>query len=153
MLNEQGRGRVTATLSYEVNGNPVSISVPDARNQAGYTLAVSKYLGTYMLEGESSSGQIIFGFYKDSLATGIYTYSGSYGDMYFINYNGTDEYVHAYSDSLSFNILSHKDGVISGNFSGRLTPLISAGSVSNIYGAPGSVLITKGSFQNVPVFY
>ncbi|MEO6356080.1 MAG: hypothetical protein ABIO56_05610 [Ferruginibacter sp.] len=153
MLNEQGKGNVTATLSYEVNGNPVNILVPDANNQyTNHTLAVNTYLGVYTLQGKSSTGEIIFSFTNYSLTTGPYTYSGNYGDMYFVNYNGTNEYVHAYSDSLTFNIMSYKNGVISGNFSGRLTPLITTGTNNDIFGTPGSVLITKGSFQNVPVF-
>jgi hypothetical protein len=70
-----------------------------------------------------------------------------------LSFNGTNEYVHVPSDSMSFNITSYKDGRISGNFSGQLTPMVVAGYPNNTYGAPGSVLVTNGSFQNVPVFY
>jgi hypothetical protein len=35
----------------------------------------------------------------------------------------------------------------------RLTPLIDAGAINNNYGSPGSILITNGVFENVPVFY
>ena len=152
--NSDGQGRVTATLSYEVNGDAVNISVNDADNQDRnyYTLGCSKS-GNYVLEALSSSGELAFVFYTDSLTTGNYIYTGVYGDFFMLSYNGTNEYVHVPSDSMSFNITSYKDGHISGNFSGQLTPLITASNINNIYGTSGSVLITNGSFQNVPVFY
>lgn len=152
--NSGGQAGVTATLSYKINGSAVNISVKNAESQdpSYYTLGCTKSTG-YNLDGLSSSGEITFTFYTDSLTIGNYKYTGSYGDMYFISYNGQDEYVHAPSDSLSFNITSYKNGLISGNFSGQLTPLISAGNPTNTYGVSGSTLITNGSFQNVPVFY
>ena len=124
--NSGGRGKVTATLSYKINGNAVNISVNDADNQNPnpYTLGCSKYAGYYALHGLSNSGETAFSFYTDSLTVGNYKYMGTYGDMFFISYNGTNEYVHAASDSMSFNITSYNNGHISGNFSGVLTPLI-----------------------------
>jgi hypothetical protein len=147
-------GGPTATLSYSLNGNAVSISVPnaDSQNPSYYTLGCTK-VSAYYLEAISPSGETTFTFYTDSLTAGRYTYTGLYGDMYFIDYNGQNEYVHAATDSLSFTITSYKSGHISGNFSGRLTPMISAGNPTNIYGVSGSILITNGTFQNVPVFY
>ena len=154
--NSGGRGKVTATLSYKINGNAVNISVNDADNQITipfYTLGCSKYAGYYNLDGVSNSGETTFSFYTDSLTVGNYKYTGANGDMFFIDYYNTAEYVHAPSDSMSFNITSYNNGHISGNFSGQLTPLIVAGNPNNTYGTPGSVLITNGSFKNVPVFY
>ncbi len=52
---------------------------------------------------------------------------------------------------MSFTITSYSNGHISGNFSGVLTPLADANN--NVFGDPGSVIITNGSFKNVPVFY
>lgn len=151
---DRQRNSVTATLSYEVNGNAVNISVNDADNQDRnyYTLGCSKS-GNYTLQALSSSGELAFTFYTDSLTTGNYNYTGIYGDFFMLSYNGEDEYVHVASDSVSFNITSYKAGHISGNFSGQLTPLVVASTINNTYGTPGSVLITNGSFQNVPVFY
>ena len=94
-----------------------------------------------------------FTFPTDSLTVGNYIYTPIYGDTYVASYNGTDEFVHAPADSISFNITSYTKGHISGNFSGRLTPMVSAGYPVNTYGTPGSVLITKGNFKDVPVFY
>ncbi len=145
----------TATLSYELNGNPVKITVTDADNQDPnlYTLGCSKFAGYYNLDGLSSSGETTFSFYTDSLTVGNYKYTGIYGDMFFISYNGENEYIHAASDSLGLTITSYNGGHISGSYSGQLTPLITAGNPNNTYGTPGSVMITNGSFQNVPVFY
>jgi hypothetical protein len=150
-----GGGGATATLSFKINGNAVNISVSDAESQDpnAYTLGCTKSVGYYTLDGLSNTGEITFGFYTDSLTIGNYKYTGNYGDMYFIMYNGQDEYAHVATDSMSFNITSDKNGLISGNFSGQLTPMISAGIPYNTYGAPGSTLITNGSFKNVPVFY
>ena len=154
--NSGGKGSITATLSYKINGNPVNISLADADHQNSYpyyTLACSKNPGYYSMEGISNSGETTFTFYTDSLAVGNYKYTGAYLDMFFISYNGTNEFVHAPQDSMSINITSYKNGHISGNFSGALTPMIAAGNPNNTYGTPGSVLITNGSFANVPVFY
>lgn len=154
MLNSKKSG--TATLSYKINGNAVNISVNDADNQNTYpyyTLGCTKDAGFYSLSGISDAGETSFLFYTDSLAVGNYKYLGTYGDMFFIDYYNIAEYVHAPSDSMSFNITSYNNGHISGNFSGVLTPLVTPGAFNNIYGDPGSVLITNGSFKNVPVFY
>ena len=129
--NSGGQGGATATLSYKINGNAVNISVNDAESQNPnyYTLGCTKSAG-YSLDALSSSGEFTFTFYTDSLTIGNYKYTG-----------------------MSFNVTSYKNGLISGNFSGQLTPMISAGNPNNTYGVPGSVLITNGSFLNVPVFY
>jgi len=155
MLGIKDHGKVTATLSYKINGNAVNISVADADNQGAtnYTLGCSKNPGYYSLSGISNAGETSFLFYTDSLAVGNYKYLGTYGDMFFIDYFNTAEYVHAPSDSLSFTITSYSNGHISGSFSGALTPLLTASTINNIFGDPGSVLITDGSFKNVPVFY
>ena len=150
-----------ATMSYEVNGNTITTSVkdPDSQSPTAYQLGCSKtlYYGTtipiYSLDFLSTSGDMGFIFYSDSLSVGHYALNGSYGDTFVLNYYNTAEFVHDLSDSISFNITSYSHGHISGNFSGRLTPMITAGNPNNTYGAPGSVLITNGSFKNVPVFY
>ena len=150
-----------ATMTYEVNGNTVTTSVkdPDSQSPTGYQLGCSKTPnpGTnssyYDLDCISTSGEMTFIFGTDSLTVGNYALTGIYGDMFVLSYNGEDEFLHDPSDSISFNITSYSQGHISGNFSGRLTPMITAGNPNNVYGSPGSVLITNGSFKNVPVFY
>ncbi len=150
--NETGAGGA-ATLSYELNGNAVKISVPGNENLNSWRLRCEKEVGFYVLAGLSSSGETNFLFFTDSLVTGKYTYIGSYGDMFFISYNGQNVYAHNASDSLSFTVTSYEKGHISGNFSGKLTPMITAGNPYNTYGTASSIIITNGSFQNVKVFY
>jgi hypothetical protein len=157
----QGGAPAVSTMTYAVNGNTVTTTVnnPDSQSPASYELGCSKtiYPGTnstvYSLDCLSTSGEMTNTFFTDSLAVGNYLYTGVYGDMFVLSYNGTDEYVHDLADSISFNITSYSKGHVSGNFSGRLTPMIAAGNPNNTYGAPGSVLITNGSFKDVPVFY
>lgn len=157
MLNSQSAGGQiagTASLSCEINGIAVKMSVPNAgsQNPSYYTLGCTKST-YYSFDASPSTGEISFNFYTDSLKVGSYKYTASYGPMYFITNNGVSEYVYAPGDFLNFNITSYSNGRINGNFSGQLTPLISAGNPNNIYGTSGSVLVTNGSFQNVPVFY
>lgn len=151
--NSGGNSNVTATLSYEVNGNAVNLSVNDAANQDpnSYSLGCTKSLGEYFLDGLTNTGEFTFHFITDSLAVGNYKYTSIYGPQYFLSYNGSADYVYNGYDSLSFNITSYKNGLISGNFSGLLTPLIDPNN--NTYGTTSSVIITNGSFKNVPIFY
>lgn len=150
----ESNGGATATLSYEINGNPVQISVPNAGSQNIWnkTLSCDKYPGFYGLEGLSSTGEITFTFYTDTLTLGDYTYNGSYGEQFFARYNGVDLYTVVATDYLTFSVASYDNGRISGSFSGQLTPMISNGNNGFIHGDFNSTKITKGVFQNVPVF-
>jgi hypothetical protein len=163
MLDKQNSGGSSgvATMTYMINGNTVTNSVndPDSQSPVYYQLGCSKtlYPGTnstvYILDCVGTTGETTFIFATDSLTVGNYSYTGIYGDIFVLSYNGADEFIHDLSDSISFNITSYSKGHISGNFSGRLTPMITAGNPYNTYGPSGSVLITEGSFKNVPVFY
>lgn len=151
---DPGKSGKGATLSYEIDGNAVSISVPDADNQGmDPLLSCSKDQGYYHLGGVSNTGDLVFSFFTDSLTIGNYKYTGANGEIFFTDYNNKDAFIYAPSDSMSFNITSYNKGHISGNFSGVLTPMITAGNPYNTYGTPSSVSITKGSFKNIPVFY
>ena len=146
------QANVTATLSFKINGNAVSISVPDALSQNPnlYTLGCTK-AGGYVLDGNSTWGEITYNFNTDSLTPGNYQWNGSYGDMYFIDYNNQAEYVHAATDVMIYTVTTYRNGLIGGTFSGQLSPLLDANS--NTFGTAGSVVVTDGVFQNVPVFY
>jgi len=145
---------LTATLSYEINGNPVTISVKDADNQfVGSRTLYCEKSGGYILSGISNSGEFVFTFYTDSLKLGDYKYTSNYGPMYVTSFESKPQYVYSPGDNMDFTVTSHMDGHISGKFSGQLTPAISQGYPNNIYGTPGSVMIKNGSFNNVPVFY
>jgi hypothetical protein len=153
MLGISKKNKITATMSYEINGNPVTISVDDAdRQDFTYpTLACIKQ-GGYILEAISNSGDFGFTFYADSLKVGNYNYPSNWGTMYITTYQGQVCYVYGPTDNMNFNVTSYKDGHISGNFTGQLTPMIAAG-FPNIYGTPGSILIRNGTFKNVPIVY
>lgn len=156
ILHEQNGGSgITASLSYQLNGTTVSVTVDDADNQdhSYYRLGCSKPFRTYTLDALTDFGETAFPFYTDTLSVGNYKYTGGNGEMFFLDYNNQAEYVYAPSDSMSLNITSYSNGHISGNFSGVLTPLVTAGTINNIFGDPSSIHITNGTFKNVPVFY
>jgi hypothetical protein len=149
MLGISGKqNKITATLSYEINGNLVTVSVDDADHQAPglHTLDCVKSNG-YVLSAITDFGEFTFTFFTDSLKVGSYNYPSNSGGIYVTDFQGP-EFVYYPTDNMNFNVTTYQDGHISGNFSGVLTP-----KVNNIYGAPSSVLIKNGSFKNVPVFY
>lgn len=160
MEKQNGNHPAVATITYEVNGNTVtnSISKPDSQSPTAYQLGCNK---TYNLNGTSgpyyfgnlgTTGELTFVFATDSLAIGHYSMVGNY-DYFILSYNGTNAYLADPADSIAFNITSSGNGHISGNFLGRLSPLTSQDASGDHFGAPGSIVITKGSFTNVPVFY
>ena len=154
MINSSRGERVTATMSYEINNNPVTITVEDARRQiAGSRRLYCEKSNIYYLSGISSSGDLLLTMYTDSLKLETYQYLGSYGAMYVTTFQGTPQYVVGPTDHLTINITSYNEGLISGNFSGRMTPAVIANWPDNVYGDLGSVVITNGVFENVPVVY
>ena len=150
-----------ASMSYWVNGVNVKAVVnnPDSQSPNSYQLGCTKLYNTqyyhYYLAFETGD-EFLFLFYTDSLKVGHYT-STINPQSPFLTFNNTARYDAYTSDSLCLNITSYSNGHISGNFSGRLTPLVSQQSTAtgyaNIYGTPGSTLITNGTFKNIPVFY
>ena len=82
-----------------------------------------------------------------------YRYTSSDLGPTYVTTFGAAQYLYGPADYMSFTITSYANGHISGNFSGKLTPLVMAGNPNNYYGTPGSTLITNGSFNNVPVIY
>ena len=155
MLNRSGKPNLTATFNYEMNGNPVHLSVKDADNRLpGYRkLYCDKSTGYYSICAVNGAPEFIFTFYTDSLKVGSYKYTSNFGPMYITTFKGTPQYVYNPIDHVTFNITSYKDGRISGNFSGQLTPDITLAFPRYVVGTPGSVLLKNGSFENVQVFY
>jgi hypothetical protein len=150
-----------ATMTYAVNGHSVTTTVnhPDKQSPGYYQLACSKtfYPGTnfplYNLECVGTTGEMVLTFFTDSLAVGNYTISGgTFPELFVLDYNNTNGVVVYPGDNININITSYTKGHISGNFSGALTPMMS-GYPANSYGSPASILITKGSFKDVPIFY
>ncbi len=156
MLNKKNRTRVTATFSYKINGNPVSLTVEDVDNQVTvpyYMLGCTKNSGNYMLSASVNTGSTMLYFRTDSLAPGNYkNTTATIGENWVLDYLNRAEFLHAPTDSMSINITSHINGHINGNFSGVLTPLLD-GNIPYTFGTSSSVSITEGAFSNVPVYY
>ena len=150
MLDTPGnKKKIIATMSYDVNGTPVSISVVDADNPiANNNRLECIKSNVYIFSGVSNYGDFVFTFFTDSLKVQNYRYTSSVLGPTYVTSFGAAQYLYGPADYISFTIISYENGHISGNFSGRLTP-----QVNNIYGTEGSTLITNGSFQNVPVIY
>ncbi len=141
----------TATLSYEINGTAVKVSVRDADNQAGgyYTLACYKSNG-YHFSGITDNGEFTFRFYTDSLKVGNYNYTAT-GE--YVTDFGHPCYMAGPTDYMNINVTSYKNGRISGNFTGQISPATTQGPYGPVFGAYGSVVIRNGLFSNVPVIY
>ena len=149
MLGISGKqNKITATLSYEINGTLATVSVDDADHQlpGGRMLECVKS-SDYVLTAITDHGEFTFTFFTDSLKVGSYNYPSNWGGIYVTDFQGP-EFVYYPTDNMNFNVTTYQDAHISGNFSGVLTP-----KVNNIWGAPSSVVIKNGSFKNIPVFY
>lgn len=154
MLNSESKSKTTATMSYEINGKAVKISVKDANNQpAGWRTLYCEKPGGYILSALGSEGDFVFTFFTDSLKVGNYKFTGSFGTTYVTTFEGKPQYIAAPSDHMSFTVTAHKDGQISGTFTGQLSPAAFFSGGNPVFGAPGLVVIKNGSFENVPVFY
>lgn len=156
---EQGSGGGSISMSYQVNGALVKTVVSDAANQGSlkklvcqksfYDINGMNYY-RFVLSLGSTSSELVFLFYTDSIRTTNYVYRSSSGTQHFLYYNNINGYIHDATDSMSINITTNTNNRISGNFSGRLTP---DGPTPNTYGAAGSIAITNGTFENIPLVY
>ena len=149
MLGRSKHAKVTATLSYEINGTLVNVSVDDADNPASNsgTLECVKLNSYYNLSALTEFGEFTFNFYTDSLKVGSYSYPTNSGGIFVTDFQGPN-YVYSPTDKMNVNVTIYEAGHISGNFSGVLTK-----QVNNSWGASSTVTITNGSFKNVPIFY
>jgi len=150
MLGISKQKKIKATLSYEVNGTPVAVTVDDADHQPEYSRRLyCEKSSAYLVDAISDFyGELTFTLFTDSLKVGSYSYPNYAGVGFFItDYQGPN-FVYSATDYMNVNVTSYEDGHISGNFSGLLTPMI-----NNSYGLSSSVSIKNGSFSNVPVFY
>ena len=150
-------GGTEISMSYLVNGGLVKTSVNNISNsRVGYhQLSCEKTSGGYALDFLSSSGEFTFLFYTDSLHVKTYVHKGFNGGAFFLSYSNASYTINGYaqypSDSVSVTISQYNNKRINGTFSGRLTPSI-IGGPTGAFGTSGSILITNGSFENVPVF-
>jgi hypothetical protein len=157
MLNKKNGPKVTATFSYKLNGNAVSRTIEDVRNQSLVpypTMGCSKQAGRYDLLALLDPGVVSIYLFTDTLAVGNYTYTtADVGELDILDYFNQTEFLHAPTDRISVNVSSHANGYISGTFSAVLTPMVDGSTTPYIFGTPSSILVTEGSFKNIPVFY
>jgi hypothetical protein len=157
MLKKQHGTAVPARFSYKLNGNPVTLTIDDVRNQITVPyapLGCTKVPGRYEMFAMTEAGGFSLFFFTDSLAVGAYNYTtGDVGEMYVLDYFNQSEFLHAATDRVNINITSHSNGYINGTFTALLTPLVDGGTNPYIFGTASSINVTEGSFTNVPVFY
>ena len=108
MLNEDGTKKITATLSYEINGNKINVLAPDADNQVvGNRKLYCEKGNGFVLSALVDNGDFVYTFFTDSLRIGNYQYLGSYGPSYVTTFQGWPQYVYAASDRMIFTITAN----------------------------------------------
>lgn len=144
--------KLTGTFSYQVNGTPVNLTIEDVDNTVAndHQLECVKTNQLYTLTAGAGQGDFEFIFLTDTLKLQTYQFTAAIFGPWYVMSAGPPQYVYSASDYVSFTITSYSNKHISGNFSGRLTPQLSAGTPV-IWGTSGSTVITNGSFTNVPV--
>lgn len=148
---------IAGTIKYKVNGNQVTMTGYDISN-AEYVTFYKQLQGSlithtrYLLNAQKGANNFLaFAIKSDSLGVRNYLMDSLYfdqtGNIIMVNYNGQQSSVDYNGDNLSVNITSYANGMISGTFSGKLTP-----DPYN-YSARGSTVITEGQFQNIKCIY
>lgn len=106
----------------------------------------------YLLNAQKGINNIfITAIVTDSLQQKNYHYDSTNNDlgifMFTIKSGGSQSMLFYKGDYFDVNISSYKNGRISGSFSAKITPL------SLDYNLRGTILITDGKLNNVPVTY
>jgi len=148
------------SISYKVNGT--LITMDNKNNPSGEGAIFAKQLAPllpqtrYQLNAQKGSGNLLgFTILSDSLHETNYHYDSSIIGNNFVLYtfnlafNGQPGVIFFKGDKLDITISSYKNGSITGTFSGNLTPI--AGAVD--YNLRGTLSITEGVINNVPVTY
>lgn len=155
--NKKNGPKVPASFSFKVNGIARSYSVEDVRKERTYSYPIfscRKEVNRYDIHGQVESSSAYFSVYTDSLSVGNYSYTiADAGTREIADTGYLPFFLLAPTDKINISISAHSNGYISGNFNAVLTPAIAGSSFPFTFGAPGSIVITEGSFKNVPVFY
>lgn len=150
---------VYGSFQYKVNGNPVVITGNDFSNLE-YAIFFKQLAGTiiphtrYLFNGQKGANHVwVFGIKSDSLSTGNYTYDSTYfglsGTPSTVIYNGKQSGLIFKGDYMSINVTSYSNGIVSGNFTAKFSPME---AVQN-YSIRGTTLITEGKFENIKCIY
>lgn len=149
-----------ATISYKVNDTLVEISGFDINTAQG--VYANKVLAgniipttSYHLWAQLGSNNLLtLSFITDSLKTQNYHYDSSsvltnaVVAFESVLFNANLSSVSRANDFVDINITSYTNGLISGNFTGRMTL-----SPNVLSGPAGTTNITEGKFKNVKMIY
>jgi len=115
------------------------------------------YNTRYELRAEKSTRTgIVFWLDSDSLHPGNYIYDStdlaSSPTPMGLLYNGDESDLLFDGDNINVNITSYENGLLSGNFTARLSPIVIVnGDVD--YSKRGTTVVAEGKFKNVPCSY
>lgn len=150
----------SGSISYQVNGQQMSMD--NANIQNGEGVAFAKQLKgsiipatRYLLNAQKGVNNImISAITTDSLHTQSYHYDSSFISDQFtiftVLFNGQQSMVFYNTDYFDFIISSYSNGRVSGTFTAKMTP-VAGGTLD--YNSRGSIVITDGKLNNIPVTY
>jgi hypothetical protein len=152
----------SSSISYKVNGTETTMD--NANLAAGEGVLFSKQLkGTvlsqsrYLLNGQKGANNIILTtIVTDSLHEINYHYDSLYNAQnsgifkFVLETDGIVSSLYFTGDYLDVNITSYKNSSVTGTFTAKVSP--ATGNPSD-YIHRGSVLVTEGVFNNIPVTY
>ena len=143
------------SIEYKVNGNLVVMDNVDI-STGQYVVFAKQLKGIvpetrYLLNAQKGvNNVVIMTIVTDSLH--LINYHYDYNTTIFIEfavlYNGQNGTIFLSGDYFDVNITGYQNSTISGTFTAKLTPYSSAGT-----GPPGSMVITEGVMNNIPVTY
>lgn len=151
----------TGSIGYKVNGKSYSMSNVNLSNGEG--VAFSKQLKgnlisetRYLFNAQKGSNNVIlFSIVTDSLKSEKFHYDSASTQQDVLLFlasimaDGQQSMLLYGTDYLDIDISSYKNGHVSGSFSGKFTPLANGVDYNN----RGTVDISEGKLNNVPVIY
>ena len=156
--NQTPAQSASGLIQYKVNGNLIVMDNTNILNNEGAIFA-KQLKGSllpetrYLLNAQKGTTNIILtAIVTDSLHQINYHYDSTYAQSnpivfsFTLDYNGDVSSLNFNGDYFDVNISSYKNSRVTGTFSARLSPL-------SDYIHRGSVLITDGVINNVPVTY
>lgn len=152
----------TGSIQYKVNGNLVSADNSNTVNGAGVVFA-KQLKGTivpatrYLLNAQKdANNSILTSIVTDSLLEINYHYDSAYYSnnstvfQFTLDFNGQSGSLFFNGDFFDITISSYKNSRITGTFTAKLSP---SAFGSSDYNNRGSLIITEGVLDNVPVTY
>jgi hypothetical protein len=159
--NSNNTSLADGTVQYKVNGNLVTIHNVDITGNE-YVYFIKQPPGTtipnvqYMLNAvKQPNDNFVLDVESDSLQLGNYLYeikpSSFSAPFAGVGYNGQGSALSYDGDNIKINITSYANGLISGSFTAKFTPILANGDID--YSKKGTTLITEGVFKNIRCTY